>query len=138
MCLKKSCTYQHEKWKATLDFRIKKGEEELEKINVDKLDYFRSDYEILRKELVSDWEIRETLRHGWVIDAQPHMILVLAYVKVGGKFTPIHVKLTKTEYEDKDFWFIQHAYYPTVEKWGKSFDEKICFCKENAKEVMVG
>lgn len=140
MCLNKNlCAYQHEKWKATLDFRIKKGEKELEKINVEKLDYFRSNYEILRKELVSDREIRETLRHGWVIDAQPNMILILGYVRINKKYTPVHVQLKRTKHFDGDAWYINRAYYPTQDVWGETYDEKICFCiKTEDRKAMIG
>lgn len=140
MCQKEICKIKNKKWLKTLDYRIKKGEEVFEKLDVDKLDYFRSAFEILRKELVSDEEIRQVLKNGWVIDARPDMILILGYVKINKRYLPVHVKLKRTQHNVGVVdWHISQAYYPTEEVWGEEYKERKCFCiKTEDRKAMIG
>lgn len=134
MCVDKiKCSERNERWKGNLITRKNLGEETLESIRRENdLGFYRSSLDITKRNLINEQEINEVLKHGWVVDAYPDMILILGYVKDRYGYRAIHVKLKK-----QDHWYIRDAYFPLREDWGKNFDNKECFCYKGLESVVA-
>lgn len=138
MCFNKvACSSRHDHWRKSLNFRKKKGEEVLERLRKQEqeIEFFRSADLILERELVNEKEIRQVIDMGWVVDAQRYYVVILGYVITNKNHVPIHVKLIKSDEGD---WYISNAYYPTQERWGKDYNDRICFCIENRSRKGFG
>lgn len=75
-------------------------------------------------------DIRDVLKHGWVIErninfiTQAVRLVILGYTK---RYRPIHVVVEILT--DKE-WEVVTVYSPESKayKWNESYEEKICFC----------
>src|SRR5699024_3177061 len=128
-----NCSKRNKKWKGNLQVRKNHGEENLEMIRRENdLGFHRSSLEIMKQNLVNEHEISQVLKHGWVIDAYPDMLLVLAYIKDRHGYQAIHVKLKKETH-----WYIRDAYFPLKENWGTNFNDKKCFCFKGHERLVA-
>lgn len=134
------CERKRERWKELQDKYCELGQQELDNflgklrkgsssIKMDKHFIKRSN-----ERSISSKDVKEVLDNGWVIERNQTAekgaaIVVMCYV---GKFyRPIHVVLCIVS---PNVWVAVTAYDPRSHawKWSKTFDERVCFCKEDA------
>lgn len=130
------CENQALVWEMEQSELVEEMEVGVEQIKSSVLRYFTSEEDVKKEDLLGSPEIKMAIELGWGIeyDEEAGALTLLAYPEIMGKPRAIHVRFLKR----RGTWNVVRAYYPNPEVWGSNLNKKVCFCKGNRVERMMG